>query len=186
MGAQLGQEISRIINDQKMLEMRYQEILQEQQALKNRRTGEDGASVGSAGSGVKSKLQSVRLLTRMPGRTAAKASPNNQMNANKINNERTAVQNLLAKTVRELREGRVDTLVNMVEDEYRKKELLQTTINRYAQLHVNFRSLWPEKLMLRVCSSNSKRNLSMSAACWTRKARIGIKSFSNSKTRFKK
>ncbi len=47
------------------------------------------------------------------------------------------LQNLLAKTVRELRDGRVDSLVNMVEEEYRKKELLQNTINRCASVVIS-------------------------------------------------
>jgi hypothetical protein len=48
----------------------------------------------------------------------------------KIQQERSTLQTLISKTIRELKECRFDSLVNAVEDEYKKNNTLQNTINR--------------------------------------------------------
>lgn len=60
-----------------------------------------------------------------------KSHPSVAQNLLKIQQERSALQALIGKTIRELREYRFDSLINTVEDEYRKRNTLQNTINRY-------------------------------------------------------
>ena len=107
-------EIAQIIKDQKHLELRYNEILQEQEAIRN-------AQQASSNGNKKVDTQRSR---------AGKKFSSHSQNASKINAERNGLLSLFGKSIRELRDGRFDALVFTVEEEYRKKDLLQNTINR--------------------------------------------------------
>lgn len=60
-----------------------------------------------------------------------KTHPSVAQNIMKIQQERSALQALLARTVRELKDCKFDSLIHAVEEEYKKKNTLQNTINKY-------------------------------------------------------
>lgn len=66
--------------------------------------------------------------------TNLKSHPNVAKNLLKVQQERSALQALIGKTIRELREHRFDSLVSTVEEEYKKRNTLQDTIDRYEGL----------------------------------------------------
>ncbi|KAJ1341185.1 hypothetical protein BSLG_004190 [Batrachochytrium salamandrivorans] len=75
---------------------------------------------------VKEQLQSnTQALARH-----LKAHPSVAQNLLKIQQERSALQSLLSRSIRELRNGRFDSLASTVEDEYKKRNTLQHTIDR--------------------------------------------------------
>ncbi|KAJ3330075.1 hypothetical protein HDU76_006469 [Blyttiomyces sp. JEL0837] len=55
---------------------------------------------------------------------------NTTQNLLKIQSERTALQSLIMKTIRELKEDKFESLINTVEEEKKKRNTLQNTINR--------------------------------------------------------
>ncbi|KAJ3110297.1 hypothetical protein HDU96_006740 [Phlyctochytrium bullatum] len=59
-----------------------------------------------------------------------KSHPSVAQNLAKIQSERSSLQALLSKTMRELRELRFESLVTTVEEEKKKRNTLQNTINR--------------------------------------------------------
>jgi len=62
--------------------------------------------------------------------TITKKFSSHSQNITKINAERVVLQSLIGKTIRELKECRFDSLILTVEEEYRKKDILQNTIHR--------------------------------------------------------
>lgn len=52
------------------------------------------------------------------------------MNLLKISQERQSLHHLLSKSIKELRDLKFETLVTTVEEEYKKRNILQNTINR--------------------------------------------------------
>ncbi|KAI8853305.1 hypothetical protein BC829DRAFT_413822 [Chytridium lagenaria] len=99
-----GEEISRILKDQRALEMRFQDLIMDQEKLKV----------------LPNKTNSCKEF---------KAHPSVAQNLLKIQSERSSLQALLSKTVRELRELRFESLVVTVEEEKKKRNTLQNTIN---------------------------------------------------------
>ncbi|KAJ3016283.1 hypothetical protein HKX48_004130 [Thoreauomyces humboldtii] len=62
----------------------------------------------------------------------------------KIQQERSTLQGLIGRTARELREYRFNSLVSTVEEEYRKRNTLQETIDREREASQTLRSLQKE------------------------------------------
>ncbi|RKO89792.1 hypothetical protein BDK51DRAFT_42210 [Blyttiomyces helicus] len=122
----LGEEITRILKDQRALEARYEELLLEQDKLKALPNKTKFKESQVAIMDITNELQqSTQVLARN-----LKTHPSVAQNLLKIQQERSALQALIGKTIRELREYRFDSLVNTVEDERKKKDTLQNTINR--------------------------------------------------------
>jgi hypothetical protein len=59
-----------------------------------------------------------------------KAHPSVAQNLVKIQTERSYLQALLSKTIRELRDTRFDSVITAVEDEISKKNALRNTLSR--------------------------------------------------------
>ncbi|KAJ3294720.1 hypothetical protein HK104_003326, partial [Borealophlyctis nickersoniae] len=122
----LGEEITRILKDQRALEARYQELLMEQDKLKALPNKTKFKESQLAILDISNELQqSTQVLARN-----LKAHPSVAQNLLKIQQERSALQALIGRSIRELREYRFDSLINTVEDEYKKRNTLQNTINR--------------------------------------------------------
>ena len=60
-----------------------------------------------------------------------KTHPSVAQNLLKIQQEQRSLQTLISKSIRELSEGRFESLIHMVEEEYKKRNTLQNTVNRY-------------------------------------------------------
>ncbi|KAJ1339825.1 hypothetical protein BSLG_005563 [Batrachochytrium salamandrivorans] len=123
---QLSEKISRILFEQRTLQEKYQELLLEQNQYHspaNKLKLKDNQVVMAE---VKEQLQSnTQALARH-----LKAHPSVAQNLLKIQQERSALQSLLSRSIRELRNGRFDSLASTVEDEYKKRNTLQHTIDR--------------------------------------------------------
>ncbi|KAJ3095213.1 hypothetical protein HDU97_007141 [Phlyctochytrium planicorne] len=121
-----GEEISRILRDQKALELRFQDLVMDQEKLKSLPNKTKFKEGQTAILDVTNELQKgTQYLARN-----LKAHPSVSQNLLKIQSERSSLQALLSKTVRELREMRLDSLMTTVEEEKKKRNTLQNTINR--------------------------------------------------------
>ncbi|KAJ3416099.1 hypothetical protein HDV05_003068 [Chytridiales sp. JEL 0842] len=136
----LGDEITRIIRDQKSLESRFQDLTVDQEKLKvlpNKTKFRDGqVAIMEIPSGLQ---QNTQYLAR-----SLKSHPSVAQNLLKIQTERSALQSLVSKSIRELRESRFDSLVNTVEEEKKKRDTLQNTINRENEASELLRELQKE------------------------------------------
>ncbi|KAH6584010.1 hypothetical protein BASA61_007772 [Batrachochytrium salamandrivorans] len=116
---QLSEKISRILFEQRTLQEKYQELLLEQNQYH------------SPANKLKLKdNQVVMAEVRNSYNQIHKAHPSVAQNLLKIQQERSALQSLLSRSIRELRNGRFDSLASTVEDEYKKRNTLQHTIDR--------------------------------------------------------
>ncbi|TPX72939.1 hypothetical protein SpCBS45565_g00253 [Spizellomyces sp. 'palustris'] len=144
----LGDQITRILKDQRALEARYEQLLVEQDKLKKLPNKTKFKESQIAILDVTNELkQSSQVLA-----TNLKSHPNVAKNLLKIQQERSALQTLIGRTIRELREHRFDSLMSTVEEEYRKRNTLQDTIDRERDASQLLRSLHKEL-------SNEKRLL---------------------------
>ena len=122
----MADNIAKILKDQRALEDRYQQLVQEQgqlKALPNKSQFKQGQlAILDVGNELDASTQI--LAKRL------KAHPSVAQNLLKIQQERSTLQTLISKTLRELKEFRFESLVLAVEEEYKKKNTLQNTINR--------------------------------------------------------
>jgi hypothetical protein len=82
---------------------------------------------------IQSGLVEVQSMLSNSTQTLArllKTHPSVAQNLLKISQERQALQLLLNRTIKELRDLKFETLVSTVEEEYKKRNILQNTINR--------------------------------------------------------
>ncbi|KAI8614734.1 hypothetical protein BC830DRAFT_1161469 [Chytriomyces sp. MP71] len=122
----LGEEITRILRDQKTLETRFQDLVTDQEKLKGLPNKTKFKENQMAIMDVTNELQqSTHVLAKN-----LKSHPSVAQNLVKIHNEQSSLQALMSRTIRELRENKFDSLSNAVEEEKRKKNTLQNTINR--------------------------------------------------------
>ncbi|KAI9101302.1 hypothetical protein DFS34DRAFT_578254 [Phlyctochytrium arcticum] len=122
----LGDQITRILKDQRALEARYEQLMVEQDRLKKLPNKTKFKESQMAIMDVANELkQSSQVLA-----TNLKSHPNVAKNLLKIQQERSSLQALISKTIRELRDYRFQSLVATVEEEYRKRNTLQLTIDR--------------------------------------------------------
>lgn len=70
-----------------------------------------------------------------------KTHPSVAQNLLKIQQERSSLHSLLQKSIKELRELKCETLVSTVEEEYKKRNILQNTINRERDQQELFKDL---------------------------------------------
>ncbi|KAJ3139777.1 hypothetical protein HK101_003594 [Irineochytrium annulatum] len=139
-----GEEITRILRDQRALEARFQDLLMDQEKLKSLPNKSKYKEGQLAITDVTNELQrgtqceitrfTLWTINLMFGALVLarnlKAHPSVAQNLMKIQTERSTLQALISKTVRELREHRFESLLNTVEEEKRKRNTLQNTINR--------------------------------------------------------
>ena len=122
----MADNISIILKNQRNLEDHYSTVIQEQDSLKalpNKSLFKQGQmELFNLNNGIQSSTQA--LAKRL------KSHPSVVQNLLKIQQERNSLQTLISKTIRDLRESRFDTLINAVEEEYKKKNTLQNTINK--------------------------------------------------------
>lgn len=123
---QLGEKITKILAEQRALQERYQELLVERDQSRGLANKTKFKETQSSLTDITNQLN---LLTQNLGRLL-KTHPSVAQNLLKIQQERSALQALLARTIRELRDCKFDSLIHAVEDEYKKKNILQNTINR--------------------------------------------------------
>ncbi|KAJ3076830.1 hypothetical protein HDU98_011691 [Podochytrium sp. JEL0797] len=122
----LGEEITRILRDQRTLETRFQDLVVDQEKLKSLPNKTKFKENQLAINDVTNELQqSTHALSKN-----LKSHPSVSQNLIKIQNEQSSLQALISKSIRELREYRFDSLANAVEEEKKKKNTLQNTINR--------------------------------------------------------
>ncbi|KAJ3080015.1 hypothetical protein HDU79_000922 [Rhizoclosmatium sp. JEL0117] len=122
----LGEEITRLLRDQKTLETRFQDLVGDQDKLKSLPNKTRFKENQMAIMDVTNELQqSTHVLAKN-----LKSHPSVAQNLVKIQNEQSNLQALISKSIRELREYKFDSLANAVEEEKRKKNTLQNTINR--------------------------------------------------------
>jgi hypothetical protein len=122
----LADNITKILKDQRNLEDQYANVVHEQDSLKalpNKSLYKQGQmEMFDLNNGIHASTQA--LAKRL------KSHPSVVQNLLKIQQERNSLQTLISKTIRDLRECRFDSLINAVEEEYKKKNTLQNTINR--------------------------------------------------------
>ncbi|KAI8901651.1 hypothetical protein BC833DRAFT_547888 [Globomyces pollinis-pini] len=123
---QLAEKITKILFEQKAIQERHQELLIERDQSKSLANKTRYKELQSSLSDLNIQLQN---LTQTLGRLL-KTHPSVAQNLLKIQQERSALQALLSRSVRELKEYRFDSLIQTVEEEYRKRNTLQNTINR--------------------------------------------------------
>ncbi|KAG5457473.1 MAG: hypothetical protein BJ554DRAFT_2500 [Olpidium bornovanus] len=112
--------------DQKVLESKYQRLVQEQNTLKALPNKTKYKESQLAIMDVTNELQqNTYVLARN-----LKSHPSVAQNLLKIQTERSTLQALISKTIRELKEYRFDSLSATVEEEYRKKNILKNTIQQ--------------------------------------------------------
>ena len=122
----LGDNITKLLKDQRILQDQYASVVQGQDSLKalpNKSLYKQGQmEILNLNNGIRSSTQA--LAKRL------KSHPSVVQNLLKIQQERNSLQTLISKTIRDLKECRFESLINAVEEEYRKKNILQNTINR--------------------------------------------------------
>ena len=121
-----GDEISRIITDQRSLEMRYETLIAQRGKLK-------GLANKSKYKANQAEIQEVSRALRESTKTLCrnlKDNPNIHGNLLKIQEERSALCDLLQSTIKELRNhGTFDTLVEYVEKRQREEARLKSIID---------------------------------------------------------
>ncbi|KAL2912388.1 hypothetical protein HK105_208162 [Polyrhizophydium stewartii] len=133
---QLSEKITKILFEQRSLQERYQDLLAEQEQQRAQPNKTKLKEIQSAISDVSSQLQAnAQSLARH-----LKTHPSVAQNLLKIQQERSSLQALLARTIRELRDYRFDSLVWTVEEEYKKRNTLQHTINRHVHAWCHLRN----------------------------------------------
>ncbi|EGF76581.1 hypothetical protein BATDEDRAFT_92540 [Batrachochytrium dendrobatidis JAM81] len=120
---QISEKITRILFEQRALQERYQELLFEQDQQRTQSNKPKLKEIQTTIADVFSQLQ-ASLARHL------KAHPSVAQNLLKIQQERTAFQSLLFRLIHELRDSRFDSLIFTVEEEYKKRNALQHTINR--------------------------------------------------------
>ncbi|KAI8915817.1 hypothetical protein EDD86DRAFT_196921 [Gorgonomyces haynaldii] len=120
----LAEKVTKILNEQRELQEKYQELLVER----------DGkASVKGKTRELQQALQEITSQLQASTVTLArllKTHPSVAQNLLKIQQERTALQALIARSIKEFKVCRFDSLIQMVEEEYKKRNTLQNTINK--------------------------------------------------------
>ncbi|KAJ3143288.1 hypothetical protein HDU90_000045 [Geranomyces variabilis] len=137
----------KMMQDQRALEDRYEQLLGEQNTFRHRAGQSRGAKDGSGG-GAAGGVAGGHDLTTEQGRNsqaaASKSHANSAKNQAKIQQERSTLQALIGKTARELRDYRFGSLVVTVEEEYKKRNTLQETIDREREASHTLKSLQKE------------------------------------------
>jgi len=120
----VGDEITRIIQEQRSLETRYEELIIQRTTLK---ALSNKAKYKENQESIKEVARALRESTVELCRNL-KGNPNIAENLSKIQTERSNLQNLLSKTLRELRENSFSTLTATVEEEKARTDMIREVI----------------------------------------------------------
>eukprot|EP00500_Bicosoecida_sp_ms1_P002048 CAMPEP_0203815584 /NCGR_PEP_ID=MMETSP0115-20131106/11190_1 /ASSEMBLY_ACC=CAM_ASM_000227 /TAXON_ID=33651 /ORGANISM="Bicosoecid sp, Strain ms1" /LENGTH=398 /DNA_ID=CAMNT_0050724481 /DNA_START=29 /DNA_END=1225 /DNA_ORIENTATION=- len=127
LSALVGDEISRVILEQRALERRYEELIATRSTLK-------GLANKSKYKEIQLEIQNLSHALRESTKNlcrSLKDNPNIGENLLKIQKEREQLQDLLGKTVRELRDsGTFQTLVTQVQEEKAAQDRLAEIVRR--------------------------------------------------------
>ena len=137
----VGDEISRIIDEQRRLEQRYEELIAQRGVLK-------GLANKSKYKQNQIEIQDVSRALRESTKNLCrnlKDNPNISGNLLKIQKEREALQDMLQRTLRELESGNTfATLVQQVDADMREKERLDELVRREKEAKSAVRRLTAE------------------------------------------
>mmetsp|Transcript_43522 Transcript_43522/g.137687 ORF Transcript_43522/g.137687 Transcript_43522/m.137687 type:complete len:377 (-) Transcript_43522:4858-5988(-) len=130
LGSMLGEEISRIMQDQRSLERRYEELIQERRNMKgisNRMKYQ--ANENEIQQVAQSLRQSTKVLTRN-----LQDNPNLEGNMQKIRAERGALETLLVNPAHEMQFASFNSLAEVVEKGQRMMEHMKVVLAREKEL----------------------------------------------------
>lgn len=116
----VGDEITRIIQEQRSLEQKYEELIRQRTALK---ALSNKAKYKENQEEIRTVARALRESTKELCRNL-KGNPNIAENLSKIQGERSNLQNLLSKTLRELRDNSHATLTHVVEEEKARNDMI--------------------------------------------------------------
>jgi choline kinase len=117
----VGDEITRIIHEQRALEAQYEQLIAQRNSFKAAHSNKSKfqENQDSIRDVARALRESTKELTRN-----LKGNPNIAENLSKIQAERTSLQSLLSKTLRELRESSFSTLTTTVDEEKLRNDML--------------------------------------------------------------
>jgi len=133
----VGDEITRIIQEQRGLELRYEELIAQRASLKalsNKAKYKENQEL------IKEVARALRESTKELCRNL-KGNPNIAENLSKIQTERSNLQNLLSKTLRELRENSFSTLTTTVEEEKARNDMILEVIAKEKEVSAAVKKL---------------------------------------------
>ena len=133
----VGDEITRIIQEQRGLELRYEELIAQRSSLKalsNKAKYKENQEL------IKEVARALRESTKELCRNL-KGNPNIAENLSKIQTKRSNLQNLLSKTLRELRENSFSTLTTTVEEEKARNDMILEVIAKEKEVSASVKKL---------------------------------------------
>ena len=133
----VGDEITRIIQEQRGIELRYEELIAQRSSLKalsNKAKYKENQEL------IKEVARALRESTKELCRNL-KGNPNIAENLSKIQTERSNLQNLLSKTLRELRENSFSTLTTTVEEEKARNDMILEVIAKEKEVSASVKKL---------------------------------------------
>ena len=133
----VGDEITRIIQEQRGLEIRYEQLISQRTSLK---ALSNKSKFNENQEQVKEVARALRESTKELCRNL-KGNPNIAENLSKIQSERSSLQNLLSKTLRELRESSFSTLTTTVEEEKARNDMIRDVIAKEKEVSAAVKKL---------------------------------------------
>lgn len=133
----VGDEITRIIKEQRGLETQYEQLVAQRNSLKAQ---SNKTKVQENQDAIREVARALRESTKELTRNL-KGNPNIAENLSKIQNERASLQSLLSKTLRELRECSFSTLTTTVEEEKLRTDMLLEVIANEKKVSAAVKSL---------------------------------------------
>ena len=133
----VGDEITRIIQEQRGLETRYEQLIGQRtqlKALSNKTKFQENQEQ------VKEVAKALRESTKELCRNL-KGNPNIAENLTKIQTERSNLQNLLSKTLRELRECSFATLTTTVDEEKARNDMIKEVVQKEKEVSAAVKKL---------------------------------------------
>ena len=133
----VGDEITRIIQEQRGLETRYEELIAQRatlKALSNKQKAKENQEQ------IQEVARALRESTKELCRNL-KGNPNIAENLSKIQTERSNLQNLLSKTLRELRENAFSTLTTTVEEDKARNDMILEVIAKEKEVSAAVKGL---------------------------------------------
>ena len=130
-------EITRIIQEQRGLETRYEELIAQRatlKALSNKQKAKENQEQ------IQEVARALRESTKELCRNL-KGNPNIAENLSKIQTERSNLQNLLSKTLRELRENAFSTLTTTVEEDKARNDMILEVIAKEKEVSAAVKGL---------------------------------------------
>ncbi|KAJ3118059.1 hypothetical protein HK098_006036 [Nowakowskiella sp. JEL0407] len=146
--SQLGEDIARILRDQRTLQHKYNEklsLVDSLKALPNKSLYKDCQLQISD---ISNELSQITLSLAK----SLKSHPSIASNLLKIQTEQNTLQTLFSKCIRELKDLKFDSLASAVDEEYKKRNTLLSTIHRENEASESLKQLTSqlaqEKLLL--------------------------------------